>query len=327
MTVSPDENEEYGMAELKHLLTVAGEDRPPGIDLLDGLDLPVRRRPARRRGVLAGLTAGAVAAGAAVALTVVWTPQSAQATVLEAVARNEGKPYHVEMVTQASPGGDPFPLTGDFDPGSDSGHLEAPDGGRIIMLGDTGYQKLPESMQSSRGMRSPDKDGKFPKVPKGWKPVMVPLGENAWLKLPMDHVTWGFGSSTRSFAQDPQGELDAIRKADQVKEEGPAGGPGWTGERYSFTTPAVKKWFGRESSSGTVDIDSEGDVRALDVTLTYPDAKSATSVNFKIVFSAYGTPVKLSAPDTPDLYTEQSLHRLLTGRHLPAGAAYGIPIY
>jgi hypothetical protein len=327
VTVSPDENEEYGMAELKHLLTVAGEDRPPNIDLLDGLDLAPRRRPVRRRSALAVLTAGAVAAGAAVALSVVWTPQSAQATVLEAVARNEGKPYHVEMVTQASPGGDPFPLKGDFDPGSESGHLEAPEGGRIIMIGDTGYQKLPESMQSSKNMPRPGKDGNFPKVPKGWKPVMVPLGENAWLKLPMDHVTWGLGSSTRSFAQDPQGELKAIRKADRIKEEGPVSGPGWTGERYSFTTPAVKKWFGRESSSGTVDIDSKGDIRALDVTLSYPDAKGDHSVNRKITFSAHGTPVKLSAPDTPHLYTEQSLHKLLSGRSLPAGTAYGIPIY
>ena len=315
------------MAELKHLLTAASEDRPPGIDLLDGLDLTARPRRARRLpAVLAGLTAGAVAAGVAIALTVMGMPQSAQAKVFGAIDRNEGKPYHVEMVTQA-PGGDPFRLTGDFDPEHGTGRLASPDGGQIIMIGDTGYQRLPETMQSSKNMPPPQKDGRPSKTPAGWKPLMVPLGPDAWLKLPMDDVTWGFGSSTRSFAQDPQGELETIRSANRVEDEGPVEGPGWKGERYSFTTPSVKKWFGHEASRGTVDIDSHGDIRALDVTLSYPDAQFDASVHYKLTFSAYGTPITITPPQTSHLYTPQSLYQLLHGKPLPKGQTYSISIY
>lgn len=323
MTVSRDKNEEYGMTELKHLLIAAGEDRPPGIDLLDGLDLTTRRRPARRRPIaIAGLAAGVVAAGAGIALTFsVGTPQSAQAKVAAAVARNDGKTYHVKMVIQGK-GGDPFPWTGDFDPQHHAGRLASSDGSQIVMIGDQAYQRLPATMESAKGLPAIIRTKKgekpvLPKVPKGWKPVQVPLGPDAWMKLPLKQVIWTFGVETLSFAQDPQGELRAIRSANQVQDKGPINGSGWKGERYSFTTPSVKKWFGHVSSSGTVDVDSDGNVRALDVTLAYPDAKGDMSVHYTVTFSAYGSGVTVAAPHTAHLYTPDSLYYLLHGTHLP----------
>jgi hypothetical protein len=328
--VSRDKNEEYGMTELKHLLTAASEDRPPGIDLLDGLNLTARRRPARRRPIaIAGLAAGVVAAGVGIALTSsVGTPQSAQAKVVAAVTRNDGKTYHVEMVTQAR-GGDAFRMTGDFAPQHHAGRLASPNGAQIVMIENQVYQRLPATMLSSKPLTSGKKDGKFVllKGPKGWKPVQVSLGSDAWLKLPLNQVAWGYGTETRSFAQDPQGELQAIRSANHVQDKGPVSGSGWKGERYSFTTPSVRKWFGHESSSGTVDVDSSGNIRALDVTLAYPDAKGDASVHHTVTFSAYGSRVTVAAPHTAHLYTKETLYHLLHGKHLPADSSLNISVY
>jgi hypothetical protein len=327
--VSRDENEEYGMTEFKQLLTAASEDRPPGIELLDGLDLATRRRPARRRPVaIAGLAAGVVAAAVGITLTsLAGTPQSAQAKILAAVEQNDGKTYHVEMVTQAT-GGDAFRLTGEFDPQHHSGRLVSPDGHQIVMIGDQAYQRLPATMLSAKGL--PDiiheKDW-MPELPKGWKPVPVQLGSDAWLKLPLKQVTWGFGAKAHSFAQDPQGELREIKSANQVQDKGPISGSGWKGRRYSFTTPSVKKWFGHESSSGTVDVDSDGNVRALDVTLAYPDAKGDLKTHYRVTFSAYGNDVTVGPPHTAHLYTQEALYYLLYGKNLPAASKFNIPVY
>jgi hypothetical protein len=329
--VSRDKSEEYGMTELKHLLTAASEDRPPGIDLLDGLSLTARRRPARRRPfAIAGLAAGVVAAGVGIALTTsAGTPQSAQAKVLAAVAQNDGKTYHVEVVTYIR-GGDPRRLTGDFDPQRRAGRLTSQTGGQLIMIGDLAYQRLPASIVSSKGLPpvTAGPDGKIivPKTPKGWKPTREPLGSNAWLKLPLNKVRWGSPSQARPFAQDPQGELKAIRSANRIVTRGPVSGPGWKGERYSFTTPSVKKWFGHQSSSGTVDVDSSGNVRKLDVTLAYPDVKDGADSHFTVTFSAYGGDVTVTEPETTNLYTQETLYYQLHGKQLPAGMNYGIAL-
>lgn len=307
MTVSRDENEEYGMTELKQLLTAASEDRPPGVDLLDGLDLTTRRRPARRRPIaIAGLAAGVVAAGVGIALTAsVGTPQSAQAKVLAAVDKNDGKTYHVEMVIQGK-SGDGSRLTGDFDPQHHAGRL-ASSNDQIVMIGDQAYQRLPAILLSV----------------KGGKPIKVPFESDAWLKVPLKLVIWGVGSEMRSFAQDPLGELQNIRSANQVQDKGPVSGSGWKGERYSFTTPSVKKWYGHQSSSGTVDVDSDGNVRVLDVTLAYPDAKGDVGLHYTVTFSSYGSNVTVTPPHTAHLYTQETLYYRLSGKHLPAGKTFG----
>src|SRR6185295_15712820 len=105
------------------------------------------------------------------------------------------------------------------------GRLVSPDGNQIVMIGDQAYQRLPATMESTKGLPSTIRIKKgeklvLPKPPKGWKPTQVPLGSDAWMKLPLKRVTWNF-SGTLSFAQDPQRELRAIRSANQVQEKGP----------------------------------------------------------------------------------------------------------
>lgn len=51
-----------------------------------------------------------------------------------------------------------------------------------------------------------------------------------------------------------------LRSAGTVRDEGSASGPGWTGTGYAFT---ARFFDARESVSGTVYVDQQGQVRRL----------------------------------------------------------------
>src|SRR5579859_1263655 len=59
-------------------------------------------------------------------------------------------------------------------------------------------------------------------------------------------------------AVDPGALLALLKSAGTVTGEGPATGPGWTGTKYGFTVPASG---GVSSATGTVYVDSQGEVR------------------------------------------------------------------
>lgn len=71
--------------------------------------------------------------------------------------------------------------------------------------------------------------------------------------------------------------------------------PGWTGTKYTFT---ARLYDGRESVSGTVYVDQQGQVRRL-MTITTDEgrgAKSGPTTDRDITFGDFGDPVRVSAP-------------------------------
>jgi hypothetical protein len=93
---------------------------------------------------------------------------------------------------------------------------------------------------------------------------------------------------------DPQDLLALLQSATDVREVGPASGPGWTGSAYSFTvaTKLNGPVHTPVSLRGTVDVDQQGRVRQLD-----GQASFATTVSqIKITFGDFGLPVSVSPP-------------------------------
>ena len=79
-----------------------------------------------------------------------------------------------------------------------------------------------------------------------------------------------------------------------MTDEATASGPGWTGTKYGFSVTAPKNIAG---ARGTIDVDSQGQVRRMLVTLTYA---VGAEVHFTCVedvsYSDFGAPVKVTAP-------------------------------
>lgn len=90
--------------------------------------------------------------------------------------------------------------------------------------------------------------------------------------------------------EDPQSLLALLRSATEVRDAGPASGPGWTGTKYTFTGHAAGILL---QATGTVAVDQQGRVRDLDVTRDYG---SGVSVTDAISFSDFGLSVHVSAP-------------------------------
>ena len=93
---------------------------------------------------------------------------------------------------------------------------------------------------------------------------------------------------------DPQDLLGLLQSATDVRETGPASGPGWTGSGYSFTvaTKLNGPLHTPVSLRGTVDVDQQGRVRQLD-----GQASFATTVSqVEITFGDFGLPVSVSPP-------------------------------
>ena len=93
---------------------------------------------------------------------------------------------------------------------------------------------------------------------------------------------------------DPRGLLALLQSATDVRETGPASGPGWTGSAYTFSiAPTLTgPLHTAVSLRGTVDVDQQGRVQQLD-----GQASFATTVSqVEITFGDFGLPVSVSPP-------------------------------
>ncbi|MGH3164646.1 MAG: hypothetical protein ACRDN0_01985 [Trebonia sp.] len=124
--------------------------------------------------------------------------------------------------------------------------------------------------------------------------VKLPAKGKSWDKAPaLAPAAVVNPDSLYGFATDqpvsPAAISQVLRSASTVRAVGRASGPGWTGTAYGFSSALPG---GRQSVTGTIDIDREGQVRRL-VTVT-TDRKILTLRN--LTFSEFGTPVRTAPP-------------------------------
>lgn len=285
--------------DVRTLLRTASSDMPPGIDLLRGVRdrrAPERRRARYRMRTLVSAGAVAVLAGGAVlATTLTATVASAPpalAAVTAAAAKTSAESFHMTMkgvTTEPVPPGRgtttvlPWGLTGEFDPSRNIGE-------ETITVAHTPTQVLYVGQQMYVHTDAPQ-----PKNPPTSGPGVV---TKPWIEL----AIWPRQSATAiavspDFAQQsfyPAGLLGLLKSVGTVTDEGTASGPHWTGTKYGFSVTAPKDTAG---ASGTIDVDTQGQVRRMQVTLTFA---AGGGVNFTcvedVMYSDYGDPVTVTVP-------------------------------
>jgi hypothetical protein len=291
---------------VRTLLVTASEDGPPTPDLLH----QVRQRAVgcreatsrRRRALVPSLAtlgaAGVLAAVALVASAVTSTPPaSAQTRVVAAATLTAQDSYRVRLTStkrtdaHVSSGTD----EGVFDPATRTGRL---DGGKDVpevrFVGDTVYTLLP----ANHVRRPPDmpERARWVASERG-RPKGVGISELAEV-------------SDRVLA-DPQQALEWVRSAGQVRERGTAAGAGWTGLSYALEL-TDRHW----RITGTVDVDTDGRVRRLDLTIRASDRANGLSgtVHLVLEFWDFGTRERVTAPPADEVYRAPSLEEELEAR-------------
>jgi hypothetical protein len=281
---------------VRRLFTAAAEDIPPGIDLLGGLRTRRRTSMVRARVLLSAATAGIVAAVVAITLSTVRTP-SALAQVTQAATRTAAQSYRVSSVTTlvkwvGSEPRTPVTMNGEFDPAQGVGEETSSQGIQTRYVGSYMYVLNPPLLNVYRNSYQ---------IPEGKSWLRLP----ALLGLDRDAVTFELtqlGSNTIGLEQaDPRSLLALLESASQVREAGPASGPGWTGSAYTFT--AILTLHGPVhivvSSSGTIAVDQQGRVRRLDTTETIGN----TERRVEMTFGDFGVPVSVSPPPASETFT------------------------
>jgi hypothetical protein len=237
----------------------------------------------------------AVAVAAAVAVTgvtakVLASPGSqalsALATVRGALATTSAASYSFEMDTVVPSLADlvaPIAVSGAFDPRHRVG----------TELLTTRSKKQPEKMQIRF-------IGKYvytwvsgtEAVGAPWNKALVPLaGANG---LPSnDPYFYGFITDE---PVSPAGLSWLLGSAGKVRKAGLADGPGWSGVKYAFTARLLG---GKESVSGTLDVDQQRRVRKL-VMIT---RQGRVAIDREITFSDFGAPVPVTAPAVSQVKT------------------------
>lgn len=285
----------------RRLFMAAAEDIPPGIDLLGGVRARNKVRVVRVRALVAAGVAGIVAAGAAITLSTVQAP-SAFAQVTQAATRTAAQSYQVSStstpVKVPVPGAitsSPAITTGEFDPVRGVGE-ETSSGGVQVRYID-GYIYLPLT-------------GAYRAVYDQTHGAPIPAGKS-WLRLPMPLQGGKYATAIELLQLgtiamglepvDPQGLLDVLQSASQVREVGPASGPGWTGSAYTFTATMTLPGSPQMilSTSGTVDVDQQGRVRQLDAVQSIGPIERKVEVTFE----DFGIPVSVSAPPASQTFT------------------------
>ena len=273
----------------RRLFAVATEDVPPGIDLLRAVRARSRARVVRARTLMAAGAAGIVAA-AAITLSAGPAP-SAFAQVTHAATRTAEASYRVrseeKIVEIGGLRSEPWATAyGEFDPVHGVGEFTDNLGAQIRWVGGSMYVFLTDDLRAAY-----DRTG--PPVPAGvsWEQLVDnPLKPSVGTAgLGMLGVFPGFLGQV-----DPEGLLGLLQSATDVRETGPASGPGWTGSAYTFTiaTTLTGPLHTAVSLRGTVYVDQQGRVRELD-----GQASFATTVSqVEITFGDFGLPVSVSPP-------------------------------
>ena len=259
--------------EARRLLAAATEDMPPGAGLLDGFAAARRRdraRRTRRRAVLSAGIAVAAASVTAVTLTIGSAPP-ALATVTSALTRTLTQSYHLTeqdssyyIVNGRIRYPAHFTCTSEADPVRHLGASSCSDGLRSREVGGYSYQYVPDPV---------DHPGRH------------------WQRMPT--ASPGQLAAINGFiAATPQQMLAEIKKAGKVTVAGPASGPGWTGTRYAFTiSPGAPIKL-----SGTVNVDQQGQARALILTIRQTSAVRVFVMTQALTFSDFGAPVTVTQP-------------------------------
>lgn len=267
-------------AEGQRLLTVAFETVPVGEAPAGELLRQVRRHDKTRRRVRTLVPAGAVAAlggAAAVAVTLTATVASAPsafAAVTAAAAKTSAESFRVtmhgttkELVTPTSH----WEVTGEFAPSRGVGE-EAAKSGKITVI--YSGQHVYQNVQN------------------------VPGADKPWDEFKIWPMTDAQIAISPQFAgdavADPGALLSLLKSAGALTNEGPASGPGWTGTRYGFTVTARKD---SATTSGTVDVDGQGQVRRLLATATFAVGQGRHfTFTEDVTFSDFGVPVTVTVP-------------------------------
>jgi hypothetical protein len=284
---------------VRRLFAAAAEDVPPGIDLLRGVRARSRKRVVRVRALAAACAAGIVAAAVAVTLSAVQAP-SAFAQVTHAAARTAAASYRVratERIVQI--GGlrsQPWATAyGEFDPAHGVGQQTDNLGAQIRYAGGSMYVFLTDDLRAAYNRTGPP-------VPAwaSWEQLagirLQPGAAAGTAGLAMLGVFPGFLGQVA-----PQDLLALLQSATQVREVGPASGPGWTGTAYTFTivTTLDGPLHTAVSLSGTVDVDQLGRVRQLDGLESF----MGTVQKVAITFGGFGLPVSVSPPPASQTWT------------------------
>lgn len=283
---------------VRRLFAVATEDIPPGIDLARGVKARRRAHRTRTRALFCA-GAAAILAAAGIMLSVSQAP-SALAQVTQAAARTQEQSYRISSTTTivkvpGSAAGPQTPVTisGEFDPALRIGEETTSQGLHIRYVGDYLYLPL---LNAFREAYEYVRKAPIP-ADKTWLRIRVPpQGGDIMVQITL------LGVSTAGVGQlNPQNLLAQLRSASQVRQLGPASGPGWTGLEYTFTsTTSLGNPLGIVlSARGTVAVDQQGRVRRLDAI----ESIGKTVMKVDMTFGDFGVPVSVSAPPASETFT------------------------
>jgi hypothetical protein len=221
----------------------------------------------------------AAATVTAVALTTGSAPP-ARAAVTSALTRTLAQSYHVSM--QA---GSYYVRNG-----------QATSRSQLVCTGEADPVRQLEASSCPNGMRSLEVGGYRYQY---FISVSGHPGEH-WWRRPVTPPGSPARTSVNGFIDaPPQQMLAQIQKADKVTVVGPASGPGWSGTRYAFSSGQGEGL----RLSGTVDVDQQGRVRVLALTVQQGTSGNVFVITQVLTFSDFGAPVTVTPPPADQTFS------------------------
>jgi hypothetical protein len=293
------------MDELAQIRAFYGDPAPPSPEVIAAARQPNRppgspRQRMRHRVLLPVGTVAAATVGALV-FTSLTAPPSARAQALAAVHRIGAQSFRVHIDIQED-GQSHVYSAGEFDAARGVGVVRLTEGGgEQRFFGDVVYHEMTGRYQDAKGrMRV------FPARYR-WSKLVIQLPKR------LDGLLYGF-------SKNPQRALRQLHRAKEITAAGAAGGSGRRGKRYTFTTPQADG----VRATGTMDVDSAGEIRRVDVTWSYAarndPAKVAHTIHGLVTFDDFGVGVSVAEPPAAQVIPADLEHYLFTGHHLPPGS-------